>query len=130
MLSVLCMTLLLSATTTAPSAVSATFVAARPPDLRDRVPLLDRIRQAAPTALVARYLLLPLRPTTAPSTATGNPKDSPTATILTTRLFRSPHQVLLDSGIDQFSHPEAGPALMSAAGQFLPEPSSDADESA
>jgi hypothetical protein len=44
--------------------------------------------------------------------------------------YISPHQVLLDSDIDHFSHPDAGPALMSAAGQFLPEPSSDADESA
>jgi hypothetical protein len=44
--------------------------------------------------------------------------------------YISPHQVLLDADIDQFSHPDAGPALMSAAGQFLPEPSSDADESA
>jgi hypothetical protein len=44
--------------------------------------------------------------------------------------YISPHQVLLDSDIDHFSHPEAGPAIMSAAGQFLPEPSSDADESA
>jgi hypothetical protein len=44
--------------------------------------------------------------------------------------YISPHQVILDSNIDRFSHPDAGPALMSAAGQFLPEPSSDADESA
>ena len=75
--------------------------------------------------------------------------------------YISPHQVLLDADIDQFSHPEAGPAereccllvlnlvsstlscirqprprfrvldvIMSVAGQFLPEPSSDADESA
>jgi len=44
--------------------------------------------------------------------------------------YISPHQVLLDSDIDHFSHPDAGPDLMSAAGQFLPEPSSDADESA
>jgi hypothetical protein len=44
--------------------------------------------------------------------------------------YISPHQVLLDADIDQFSHPEAGPAIMAAAGQFLPEPSSDADESA
>jgi hypothetical protein len=44
--------------------------------------------------------------------------------------YISPHQVLLDADIDQFSHPEAGAAIMAAAGQFLPEPSSDADESA
>ena len=97
MLSVLCMTLLLSATTPAPSAVSATFVAARPPALRDRVPLLDRIRQAAPTALVTRYLLLLPRPPTDPSTATGNPKASPTATILTPQLFRSTTSALTKS---------------------------------
>jgi hypothetical protein len=44
--------------------------------------------------------------------------------------FISPHQVLLDADIDDFRHPEAGPAIMSAACQFLPEPSSDADDSA
>ena len=97
MLSVLCMTLLLSATTPAPSAVSATFVAARPPALCDCVPLLDRIRQAAPAALVARYLLLLPRTPTAPSTATGDPKASPTATILTPQLFRSTTSALTKS---------------------------------
>ena len=40
----------------------------------------------------------------------------------------SPHQVILDADIDHLSHPEAGPALMSRASQFLPEPFSDADE--
>jgi hypothetical protein len=42
--------------------------------------------------------------------------------------FISPHQVILDADIDHLSHPEAGPALMSRASQFLPEPFSDADE--
>ena len=73
------MTMLLSATTLAPSAVSATFVAARPLALRARAPLLDRLRLAAPAALslVVRYLLLLPRTPTALSTAIGNLKDSP-----------------------------------------------------
>ena len=72
-------------------------MAARPPAPSDRVPLLDRIRQAAPAALVARYLLLLPRTPTVPSTTTGDPKASPTATILTPQLFRSTTSALTKS---------------------------------
>ena len=93
------MTMLLSATTLAPFAVSATFVAARPLALRARAPLLDRLRLAAPAALslVVRYLLLLPRTPTALSTAIGNLKASPTATILTPRLFRRTSSALTKS---------------------------------
>ena len=91
---------MLSATTPVPSAVSATFVAARPPALHARVPLLGRIRQAASAALVVFCLL---RPSTDLSTATGNPKDSPTDTILTPRLFRRTISALTKSFLTRTS---------------------------
>ncbi len=94
------MALMLSATTPVPSAVSATFVAARPPALHARVPLLGRIRQAASAALVVFCLL---RPSTDLSTATGNPKDSPTDTILTPRLFRRTISALTKSFLTRTS---------------------------
>jgi len=107
------MTMLLSATTLAPFAVSATFVAARPLALRARAPLLDRLRLAAPAALslvdrlrlaapaalrlVVRYLLLLPRTPGALSTAIGNLKASLTATILTPRLLRRTSSALTKS---------------------------------
>jgi hypothetical protein len=41
----------------------------------------------------------------------------------------SPHQVILDADIDDFSHPDAGHALMRAAANYPEEPPS-ADDSA
>ena len=39
----------------------------------------------------------------------------------------SPHQVLLDADIDDFSHPEAGEILMRAASKYPEQPPSDDD---
>jgi hypothetical protein len=41
--------------------------------------------------------------------------------------YVSPHQVILDSDIDGFSHPDAGPALMQDAAKYPEEAPSDDD---
>jgi len=111
-------------------------VAARPHALRDRVPLLESrsttsSRAGSPRrALSAAAAQDAYGPINSYWQSQGLAHRYHTYAATLQEHYISPHQVLLDADIDQFSHPEAGPAIMAAAGQFLPEPSSDADESA
>ena len=94
----------------------------------------------SPLALVSTpWLAVARRPTT--FSATDTPVNSywrdqglthhyHTFAVMLQSNYVSPHQVLLDTDIDHFSHHEAGPALMVAADKFPEDPPSDADESA